>query len=739
MLEFLAEAEHQEAEKGKTRPSTRASRQSTLIQEQTTISESVDAPITVVRGISSSLATKFKRLGVLTVRDLLYFFPHRHLDYSQVQSISQLSEGPEQTIIANVWQAQVTMLGGRRGAEAIVGDETGNVRVVWFNQPYLAQKLATNTRIVLSGRVSLFQGRHVFESPEWELLESKELIHTGRLVPLYPLTQGLRPRQVRKLMKEVVDQWAWKMGDFLPSELKERHNLLRLPQAIIQSHFPEDETVKDKARIRLAFDEFFLLQLGVLNKKRDWQESQPGNTFGADTPVVDTFLRSLPFELTMAQQRVLRELLADSQKPKPMSRLLQGEVGSGKTVVATAALLTAAANGYQGAFMAPTEILAEQHFATVCQLLSRVSSQEERGYLCSYPGLLTRPLNVALLIGDINHATKQELHQNISAGDIDIVIGTHALIQKEVEFHRLGLVAIDEQHRFGVLQRSALRQKGFNPHVLVMTATPIPRTLALTLYGDLDLSVIDQLPPGRQVIKTKWLKPAQRESAYSFINRQVASGRQAFIICPLVEESEVIEARAAVAEYERLSREVFLELRLGLLHGRMSAAEKEEVMRRFRSGELNILVSTPVVEVGIDVPNATVMLVESADRFGLSQLHQFRGRVGRGQEQSYCIFLAENPSEVGRERLDIIEKIQDGFELAEEDLKLRGPGEFFGTRQSGLPDLRMAKLSDMSLLELARSEAIRLFEEDPALQKPEHHLLLRELARIWPAEDGEWS
>jgi ATP-dependent DNA helicase RecG len=739
MLEFLTEAEHQETEEGKTRPSARASRPSSRIQEQTTIGESVDVPITVVRGISSSLATKFKRLGVNTVRDLLYFFPRRHLDYSQVQSISQLIEGPEQTIIANVWQAQVTMLGGRRGAEAIVGDETGNVRVVWFNQPYLAKKLATNTRIVLSGRVSLFQGRHVFESPEWELLEARELIHTGRLVPLYPLTQGLRPRQVRKLMKEVVDQWAWKMGDFLPSELKERRNLLGLPQVIIQSHFPEDETVKDRARVRLAFDELFLLQLGVLNKKRDWQESQPGNSFGADAPAVDTFLRSLPFELTTAQQRVLRELLADLQRPKPMSRLLQGEVGSGKTVVATAALLTAAANGYQGAFMAPTEILAEQHFATVCQLLSRVSSQEERGYLCSYPGLLTHPLNVALLIGDINQVTKQELHRNISAGDIDIVIGTHALIQKGVEFHRLGLVAIDEQHRFGVIQRSALRQKGFNPHVLVMTATPIPRTLALTLYGDLDLSVIDQLPPGRQVIKTKWLKPAQRESAYSFINRQVASGRQAFIICPLVEESEVIEARAAVAEYERLSREVFPDRRLGLLHGRMSAVEKEEVMRHFRSGELNILVSTPVVEVGIDVPNATVMLVESADRFGLSQLHQFRGRVGRGQEQSYCMFLAENPSEVGRERLDIIEKIQDGFELAEEDLKLRGPGEFFGTRQSGLPDLRMAKLSDIQLLELARSEAIRLFEEDPTLQKSEHHLLLKELARVWPAEGGEWS
>jgi ATP-dependent DNA helicase RecG len=389
--------------------------------------------------------------------------------------------------------------------------------------------------------------------------------------------------------------------------------------------------------------------------------------------------------------------------------------------------------------MAPTEILAEQHFATICQLLSRAGHQEgEEDYLYSYSGLFSHPLTVALLIGDVNQVRKQELQQRILDGDIDIVIGTHALIQKGVEFRRLRLAVVDEQHRFGVTQRSALRQKGFSPHVLVMTATPIPRTLALTLYGDLDLSAIDQLPPGRQAVKTKWLKPGQRDSAYAFIRRQVAGGRQSFIICPLVEESEAIQARAAIVEYERLSQEVFPDLRLGLLHGRMSASDKDRVMRRFRSGELDILVATPVVEVGIDVPNATVMLVDSADRFGLSQLHQFRGRVGRGAEQSYCMLSAQNPSEVARQRLDIIEKIQDGFQLAEEDLKLRGPGEFFGTRQSGLPDLRMAKLSDVALLELARSEAIRLFEIDSALKKPEHKPLAKELARVWP-QAGEWS
>ena len=701
----------------------------------------LDSPITAVKGISTSLATKFGKLGVKTIRDLLYFFPHRHLDYSQIKHISQLTEGDEQTIMANVWQAQVTRLGYRQGTEAIVGDETGNMRVVWFNQPYLAKRLSTNVRIVLSGRVSLFKGHPVFESPEWEFVEDKDLVHTGRLVPVYSLTRGLYPRQVRKLMKEVVDQWAWQVGDFLPSALRERCDLLELPQAISQAHYPEDEMVKDRARVRLAFDELFLLQLGVVSRKHDWQETQPDSAFSIDQELINSFIQSLPFELTTAQKRVLEEMLDDMQRPQPMSRLLQGEVGSGKTVVATAALLTAVANGFQGAFMAPTEILAKQHFATLCHLLSRAGSRdEETPYLSRFSGLLSRPITVALLIGDITPSQKKELQQRIMDGDVDIAIGTHALIQKGVDFNKMGLAVVDEQHRFGVTQRSALRQKGFRPHMLVMTATPIPRTLALTLYGDLDLSVIDELPPGRQTVKTKWLKPVQRESAYNFIRKQVSSGHQTFIICPLIEESEAIAAQAAVVEYERLSREVFPDLRLGLLHGRLAGEEKDRVMQRFRDRQLDILVSTPVVEVGIDIPNATVMLIESADRFGLSQLHQFRGRVGRGEEQSYCMLLAENPSEVGRERLDIIESVQDGFVLAEEDLKLRGPGEFFGTRQSGLPDLRMAKLSDVKILELARSEAIELFQVDPGLKKPEHQLLASEMAKVWPPTNaGEWS
>jgi ATP-dependent DNA helicase RecG len=699
----------------------------------------LDLLVTIVKGIAASSASKLAKLGVQTIRDLLYFFPRRHLDYSQRKPIAELEVGEEQTVLATVWEARIARLGPQQGTEVIVGDETGNMRAVWFNQPFLAKNFPTNAQLVLSGRVSEFKGNKVFESPEWELVEDKELIHTGRLVPVYPLTRGLYPRQVRNIVKRVLDNWVWQVTDFLPQEIKSRCHLLDLPEAIIQAHYPDSHLVKAEARKRLAFDELFLLQLGVLGKKRDWQESQPGNAFTINRESLNRFLNSLPFALTQAQQRVLQDILADLQESRPMSRLLQGEVGSGKTVVATAALLVAANNGYQGAFMAPTEILAEQHFKNICQLLSKISNEkDEQSNVCCYHGLFSHPVTFALLTGSLSEKEKAALHQQIQEGKIDIIIGTHALIQKAVEFSKLGLAVIDEQHRFGVLQRLALRQKGFNPHILVMTATPIPRTLALTLYGDLDLSVIDELPPGRQEIKTRWLRPEQRGRAYDFLRKQTLAGQQAFIICPLIEESESIEAKAAVVEYKRLSREVFSDLRLGLLHGRMAAREKEKVMQSFRDGKLDILVSTPVVEVGIDVPNAAVMLVEAADRFGLSQLHQFRGRVGRGEKQSYCLLLAEKPSPEGSERLKAIEAIQNGFVLAEKDLELRGPGEFFGTRQSGLPDLRMARLSDTPLLELARNEAISLFQRDSGLTMPEHGLLAKELARVWPT-GGELS
>lgn len=701
---------------------------------------SLETTVTALKGINQTTAVKFAKLGIRTIRDLLYHFPNRHIDYSHTTRIAELSPGPEQTVSGTVWESRLTNPGGRRSTEVILGDETGNIRSLWFNNPYLLRQIQANDRIIVSGRVSLFKGTLVFESPEWEKISGRELVHTGRLVPVYPLTAGLYPRMVRKLLKELVDTYAPSLPDYLPNSIKMRANLLDLPQAIAWAHFPSDEAALDKARTRLAFDELFVLQLGVMARKRAWRVSQPGVSISVDRKLLDRFLHSLSYELTNAQQKALSEILNDLKHGKAMSRLLQGDVGSGKTVVATAVVIMSIADGYQAAFMAPTEILAEQHYRSITSMLELLAiSKHTVGSTTVYDGILpNQSLTVAMLIGDAKESGKSTIRQQIQKGEIDLVIGTHALIQKSMKFHKLGLAVIDEQHRFGVEQRQSLRQKGINPHILVMTATPIPRTLALTLYGDLDLSVIDEIPPGRQIIKTKWLKPEQRNSAYAFIRKQVNLKEQAFIICPLVEESEAVQAKAATAEYETLRLEVFPEFRLGLIHGRMSSAEKEAVMYAFSQGVIDILVSTPVIEVGIDVPNATVMLIESADRFGLSQLHQFRGRVGRGSKQSYCMLLSENPSEIATARLSVIEKNHDGFVLAEEDLKLRGPGEFFGTRQSGLPDLKMAKLSDVPILETARAEAIRLFEEDPKLQMPKHRQLYEELNRVWP-NTGEWS
>jgi ATP-dependent DNA helicase RecG len=705
--------------------------------------QDLDSPITSIRGITANTATKFAKLGVKTVYDLLYFLPRRYIDYSQRKPIAELEEGKEQTIIATVWQSKVVTLGNRQGTEAIVGDETGNIRIVWFNQPYLAKNFPINARVAISGMVSLFKGQRVFESPEWELIQTKELIHTARLVPIYPLTSGLYPRQVRKWTKEAIDDWGWQLTDFLHSEIKKRCQLLDLSEAVIQAHYPDNHQRVEEARKRLAFDELFLLQLGVLARRQDWQESQPGNAFNINQVLLERFLSYLPFTLTHAQQQVLSEVLFDLKRPKAMSRLLQGEVGSGKTIIAALALLIACDNGYQGAFMAPTEVLAEQHFNNICNYLSKASSRKFRpeqseGIINSYEGILSQPITVALLIGSISGSEKEDLCNKIKQGEIDIVIGTHAIIQEEVEFHKLGLAVIDEQQRFGVLQRSALRQKGFNPHMLVMTATPIPRTMALTIYGDLDLSIIDELPPGRKLAKAKWLEPQYRGKAYSFIHHQIDKGRQAFIIYPLIEESEVIEAKAATTEYERLSRDVFPNFKLGLLHGRMPANEKEQVMRHFRDGEFDILVSTSVVEVGIDVPNANIILIEGADRFGLSQLHQFRGRVGRDKEQGYCLLIPEKSSPEAKERLELMEKIQDGFKLAEKDLELRGPGEFFGTQQSGLPELKIASITNIQLLETARQEAITFFHNNPDVVKDRNSLLGGKMNQVWQGH-VEWS
>jgi ATP-dependent DNA helicase RecG len=697
----------------------------------------LDSPIIALSGVGTTQSKRLARLGLRNIRDMLYLFPRRYDDFSTLKTINQLEYGEEVTIMGQVWDVKTRRTrSGKVITKAIVEDGSGTVEVTWFNQPHLKDRLKPLSQIVLSGRVDEYLGRLTFQSPQWEPLE-RELLHTARLVPVYPLTEGVSARWLRKLMKRTVDYWSHRVPDHLPAEVRQRVGLLDLETALRQIHFPGDSDELERARYRLAFDELFLIQIGVLRQRRQWR-SEPGQAVFVDDDTLQRFILSLPFTLTGAQQRALDEIVRDLRHDRPMSRLLQGDVGSGKTVVAAAAMALTAAGGAQAALMAPTEILAEQHYRTISRLLGSAGDpRQDRA---------AGGADVRLLTGSTPPAEKEALYRGLADGTIDVVIGTHALIQEGVRFKRLILVVVDEQHRFGVAQRAALRQKGlrfeassrqpegYNPHVLVMTATPIPRSLALTIYGDLDLSIIDEMPPGRRPIETRLLLPTERERAYAFVRSQVERGRQAFIICPLVEESEKVEAKAAIEEHKRLQKRVFPDLRLGLLHGRMKGEEKEAGMGRFARGELDILVSTSVVEVGIDVPNASVMLVEGANRFGLAQLHQFRGRVGRGEHPSYCLLIADSTNAVSEERLKAIESTQDGFVLAEKDLELRGPGEFFGTRQSGLPDLRLAGFADLRLLELARREAQRLFDADPQFASPDLRLLVQRVDKFWSGE-----
>lgn len=685
----------------------------------------LDAQVSTLPGISAAYTTRLQRLGINSVGDLLYHIPHRYEDYSTLKPIHQLEYGQETTIIGTIWETQSRQTrGGGTIVSSIIADASGTIEAVWFNQPYLARQLRAGRQIVLSGKIDEHLGRLTLQSPAWEPLE-RELIHTGRLVPIYPLTQGITSRWMRRIMKRVVDHWAPRLADPLPKAVRERTGLVDLSTAITQIHFPDSQQAAREARRRLSFDEFLAIQLGMLQQRQSWK-SQQGTPIPRNQGLLDNFKASLPFQLTPAQDRCVEQIVEDLAQPQPMSRLMQGDVGSGKTVVAAAAMLMATRAGKQSALMAPTEILAEQHYRTVSQLLANA---EDWG--------LEHPISVELLTGSLRRVERGKVYTGLASGQTDIVVGTHALIQRHATFKDLGLVIVDEQHRFGVTQRAALRDKGESPHVLVMSATPIPRSLALTLYGDLDISVIDELPPGRQPIETRWLLPRERERAYAFLRSQIDQGHQCFILYPLIEESDKVAARAAVEEYERLQESVFPDLQLGLLHGRMNARDKDRVMDGFREGELDILVSTSVVEVGIDVPNATAMLIEGADRFGLAQLHQFRGRVGRGAHKSYCLLLSDTASpddpqtKATWERLKAIEQTQDGFVLAEKDLELRGPGDFIGVRQSGMPTLRLASLSNLEILEQAREEALTLFRDDPTLSRPEHKPLAEEVARFW--------
>ena len=689
-----------------------------------------DRPVQYLKGVGPKRAEWLERLGLRTLEDLLYFLPWRYEDRSRLKPVAELTPGREVTVCVTVQSTHLTITSRRRFKifEMVAGDESGSILVKWFNQPYLQKVFKNGQRVMLTGEVKVnrYQGRGLeIENPVYEVLDDETVtvgLHTGRIVPIYHETQGLTSRTVRSLIKAVLDTYASRLPEILPEFLLRSHSFIPLSEALSRAHFPLEGTSlealnegRSEAHRRLAFDEFLLLQLGLGLKRREASEESEGTPFQTDGPYLRQFLAGLPYQLTGAQTSVLEEIKRDMARPHPMNRLLQGDVGCGKTVVALAAMMIAADNGYQAALMAPTEILAEQHYLTVKQWL--------------------KPFNLPCLLftrGQPKRETARSL-KTVAAGGPAFVIGTHALIQEEVRFGRLGLVVVDEQHKFGVMQRALLRGKGSRPDVLIMTATPIPRTLALTLHGDLDLSVIDELPKGRAPIETRLYYESKRARAYSLLAGQAAEGRQVYVVYPIVEESEKTDLKAATQMADHLQREVFPSLKIGLLHGRMPMEEKEKVMGAFKKRRIQILVATTVIEVGIDVPNATVMIIEHAERFGLSQLHQLRGRVGRGSHRSYCVLMAAPPvSEEAKRRLETMVRSQDGFVIAEEDLAIRGPGEFFGTRQSGLPELRVANiLRDAKLLERARDEAWKMISSDPQLAQPEHAALKAALARKW--------
>jgi ATP-dependent DNA helicase RecG len=671
-----------------------------------------------LQGVGPQRAKLLAKLDLVTIEDaLVRHLPLRHEDRSQVIPLGRITVGEARTCAGTIAGISPPPRGrGRMPLVVTIRDASGFLNCAWFNQPYLARVLKRGQRLIVHGKVQPY-GRGPLQMlvKDFELVEDEEdeLLHAGRLVPVYPLTEGLTQRPLRRLMKRLVDGWADRLEDPLPERVRAARGLVSLPQAIAAAHFPETEAEQAAARRRLVFDDFFLLEIG-LAIRRQREGRRRGLAMNPSGSLVRRLRASLPYALTSAQERVWSEIRTDMAAPYPMSRLLQGDVGSGKTVVAALAALTAIEAGYQAAIMAPTEILAEQHLMTL--------------------GRLLEPLGVrrVLLTSAVKGKARLEAAAAVESGDAGCVIGTHALVQGAVAFKRLGLAVIDEQHRFGVAHRAALRGKGESPDVLVMTATPIPRTLALTLYGDLDVSVLDELPPGRRPIATFSRGGSKRRQIYDFLRAQILEGRQVYVVYPLVEESEASDLRAATEMAERLQRESFPDRRVGLLHGRLGFADKERVMREFKDGAIDILVSTTVIEVGIDVPNASVMLVEHAERFGLSQLHQLRGRVGRGPWKSYCILIAGSTSEDARRRLEAMTSTNDGFRIAEADLELRGPGDFFGTRQSGLPEFRVADLlRDGAMLEEARREAFALVHADPKLVAPDHRALRAGLLTRW--------
>ena len=686
--------------------------------------EFLETEIQYASGIGPRRAARLiAELNIRTIRGLLEYYPSDYLDRGNFRSIYDVGRTGEYETIQGKVVNRSEFTPSRRGAQPVgkiaVYDGDGVAQLVSFGRRvgYLKNLLKVGTPVVVSGKFTRRNNEIQTTDFDFEVLEEEDadLIHTGRIVPKYALTAKLTQRMLRQWTKTVVDGYADGYPEILPIDVRQRNQLIDRCTAIQEVHFPSSEGYKDAARKRLAFDEFFLLELGLELKKQRWKTEEKGIAFQVEGQLLDRFMEVLPFQLTAAQKRVIQEIKPDMANAEAMNRLLQGDVGSGKTIVGAVALLCAIQSGYQGALMVPTEILAEQHTYNLSELLEPLG------------------LKVVLLKSDLSKTERDETLAAIADGSAHIVVGTHALIQEGVEFHQLGLVIIDEQHRFGVMQRATLRDKGTTPDVLVMTATPIPRTLALTIYGDLNVSVIDEMPPGRQKITTRWVREKDREKLYAQIEKEVQRGRQAYIVYPLVEESEKLEEiKAATEMADHFQTDVFPHLRVGLLHGRLRSVEKQDIMGRFKNREIDILVSTTVIEVGIDVPNATLMVIENAERFGLSQMHQLRGRVGRGTHKSSCHLISGALTDDGVRRVRAMTRTNDGFELAEADLEIRGPGEFFGTRQSGLPDFKIANiLRDTSLLEIAKAEANRLAKADPNLSQPVHQVLKEVLQTQW--------
>lgn len=648
-------------------------------------------------------ARRLEKLGIQTTEDFLHHIPFRYEDYSIISKISKVQPGEKVTIQGTIVEIKNQYIRRFRTIQkAKVEDETGTIDITWFNQPFLAKTLRVGERVSFSGKIELFAKKPVLQSPEYEIING-ETIHTGRLVPVYPETRGVSSKWLRRQIATILDKQIQNIFEYLPDSIIAFHTLSELQNAIRQIHFPDSLELAQKAKHRLAFDELFLMQLKALLRRKEWEKNLIGMPFQISKfrKNIENFWEKLPFTLTNAQKRAVKDIFADLASKKPMNRLLEGDVGSGKTVVSAIAMYLAYLNGFQSVLMAPTEILAQQHHITINDLLSPFGVKV---------GLATGSKKLRIMNKESgikkNHNSLFMIHNSA----FDIFVGTHALLSQKINFQRLGLVIIDEQQRFGVEQRAIIRAKGKNPHVLIMTATPIPRTIALTLYGDLDLSYLDEMPKGRKIVRTWLVPPHKREGAYEWIKKQIAKGDQVFIICPFIEESESLQTvKAATSEFNRLKKDVFSNLILGLLHGKLKSKEKGKVLQEFRNGKIDILVATPVVEVGIDIPNATIILIEAAERFGLAQLHQLRGRVGRSDKQSYCLLFTESKSQYSLKRLKAMETMYVGAELAELDLKLRGAGELYGTKQHGQEELKIASFSDFILIEITRQEAEKIF------------------------------